>query len=163
MGKANNRRHIEERREKILLLMSRGYSQAEITKELGITRQTMSSDMRFINESTKKGLFGLAKETLSTMYYNCVQNINEVQKECWRIYRNEDNNSEIHQWHRMSALNLLRKCNESKFSMFKDVPALMEIQKLQSEIQYIKEKTFDEKGNLIRHLTDKELEDLDKP
>jgi hypothetical protein len=28
---------------------------------------------------------------------------------------------------------------------------------------YIKEKTFDEKGNLIRHLTDKELEDLDKP
>jgi hypothetical protein len=39
----------------------------------------------------------------------------------------------------------------------------MEIQKLQSEIQYIKEKTFDEKGNLIRHLTDKELEDLDKP
>jgi hypothetical protein len=31
---------------------------------------------------------------------------------------------------------------------------------LQSEIQYIKEKTFDEKSNLIRHLTDKELEDL---
>ena len=80
----------------------------------------MSSDMRFINESTKKGLFGLAKETLSTMYYNCVQNINEVQKECWRIYRNEDNNPEIHQWHRMSALNLLRKCNANEFFCYVD-------------------------------------------
>jgi IS30 family transposase len=97
MGKANSKKHIEERREKILLLMSRGYSQLEITKELNITRQTMSSDMRFINQSTKKGLFGLAKETLSTMYYNCVQNINEVQKECCHIYRNEDINPEIHQ------------------------------------------------------------------
>jgi hypothetical protein len=63
----------------------------------------------------------------------------------------------------MSALNLLRKCNESKFTMFKDVPALMEIQRLQSEIRYIEEKTFDERGNLIRHLTEKELDDLNKP
>src|SRR5918993_5393640 len=81
---------IRERREQILLLMSRGYSQGDISKELNVTRQTISSDMRYINEITNKGLFGLAKETLTTMYFNCIQGVDEVQKEAWNIYRNED-------------------------------------------------------------------------
>jgi transcriptional regulator with XRE-family HTH domain len=49
MGKANNKRDIRERREKILLLLSRGYSQSDICEELGITRQNMSKDMKFKN------------------------------------------------------------------------------------------------------------------
>ena len=49
------------------------------------------------------------EETLSTMYYNCIQNINEIQKECWRIYNNEDNDPTINNWNKMAALNLLRK------------------------------------------------------
>ena len=69
---------------------------------------TMSRDMRAINESTKKGLFGLAKnETLSTYFYNCVQGINDVQKECWKIYRNEHNDPEITHYIQMKALDLL--------------------------------------------------------
>jgi DNA-binding CsgD family transcriptional regulator len=54
MGKPNSRKHIEERREQVLLLLSKGYSQMEICKELRITRQTISSDMKHINESTQK-------------------------------------------------------------------------------------------------------------
>jgi hypothetical protein len=68
----NNRRAIREQREKILLLLSRGYGQSDIANELGVTRQTINSDMKFINETTKRGLFGLAKEMLSTMYQNCI-------------------------------------------------------------------------------------------
>ena len=72
---------LEERREKILNLQSMGYSQYAIIKELGISRMTMSRDMRVINESTKKGFFGLAKnETLSTYFYNCFQGINDVRR-----------------------------------------------------------------------------------
>ena len=40
--------------------------------------------MRFINKQTQKGLFGLAKETMSTMFFNCIDGINKVQKEGWR-------------------------------------------------------------------------------
>jgi transcriptional regulator len=89
----NNKRAIRERREKILLLLSRGYGQSDIANELGTTRQTISSDMKFINESTKRGLFGLAKETLATMYQNCIESINEIQRECWKRYNTkpEDN------------------------------------------------------------------------
>jgi hypothetical protein len=63
----------------------------------------------------------------------------------------------------MRALNLLRKTNETKFNMFQNVPAYMEIERLRNEIKYIKEKTFDTKGNFIRRLTDSELEGLGKP
>jgi hypothetical protein len=155
---------IEDRREKILNLQSMGYSQYAIIKELGITRMSMSRDMRAINESTKKGLFGLAKnETLSTYFYNCVQGINDVQKECWKIFRNDDNNPEINQFHKMKALEILRKSALTKFDMFTNVPGFMELERLRTEIKDIKEKTFDEKGNFIRHLTDEELEDLHKP
>ena len=88
MVSRNSKREIEERREKILNLQSMGYTQYAIIKQLGISRMTMSRDMRAINESTKKGLFGVAKnETLSTYFYNCVQGINDVQKECWKIYQ----------------------------------------------------------------------------
>ena len=52
---------IEERREEILNLQSMGYSQYAIIEKLKITKMTMSRDMKAINESTKKGLFGLAK------------------------------------------------------------------------------------------------------
>jgi DNA-binding NarL/FixJ family response regulator len=45
VGRPNSQRHIRERREKILLLMSRGYNQKDIVNQLHITRQTISRDM----------------------------------------------------------------------------------------------------------------------
>ena len=87
-----------------------GYSQYAIIEKLGITKMTMSRDLKAINESTKKGLFGLAKnETLSTYFYNCVQGVNDVQKECWKIYRNENKDPEITHYIQMRALDLLQK------------------------------------------------------
>ena len=155
---------IEERRENILNLQSMGYSQYAIIQKLGITRMTMSRDMKAINESTKKNLFGLAKnETLSTFFFNCIQGVNDVQKELWKIFRNEHNDPEITHFIRMKALDLLRKTNETKFEMFTNVPGFMELEKLRNEVKNMKEKTFDEKGNLIRPLSDKELDQLDKP
>jgi hypothetical protein len=45
----------------------------------------MSRDLKAINESTKKGLFGLAKnETLSSYFYNCLQGVNDVQRNVGR-------------------------------------------------------------------------------
>jgi hypothetical protein len=155
---------IEERRENILNLQSMGYSQYAIIEKLGITRMTMSRDLKAINESTKKGLFGLAKnETLSTFFYNCIQGVNDVQKELWKIYKNEDNNPEINHYIQMRALDLLRKTNETKFEMFTNVPGFMELEKLRNEVKDMKETTFNSKGHFIRPLTDDEIDELHEP
>jgi hypothetical protein len=63
----------------------------------------------------------------------------------------------------MTALKILRNCNESKFNMYSHGPAFMEIERLEQTVRNMRGNTFDEKGNLIRPLSDKELDDLDKP
>jgi DNA-binding NarL/FixJ family response regulator len=59
--KLHSVKEIRERREKILLLMSRGYNQGDIARELGTTRQTICKDMKTINEMTNKGLYNFGK------------------------------------------------------------------------------------------------------
>ena len=39
----------------------------------------------------------------------------------------------------------------------------MEIEKLRNTLNDMKEKTFGTKGNFVRHITDEELGNLDKP
>jgi hypothetical protein len=116
--------------------MSRGYSQGDIVRELNVTRQTISSDMRAINEITNKGLIGLAKETLSTVYFNCIQGVDEVQKEAWKIYNNENKDPTISNWHRIAALKI--SASETKFAMFTTGPAMMHMERLDNEVTNLK-------------------------
>ena len=53
--------------------MARGYSQGDIARELKIARTTVNRDMKYINEMTNKGWYNLAKVTLPTMFFNCIQ------------------------------------------------------------------------------------------
>ena len=57
----------------------------------------------------------------------------------------------------MKALDLFRKTNQTKFEMFTNVPAFMELEKLRNTLRDIREKTFGEKGDFVRHLTNEEL------
>jgi len=143
--KPHTAKQIRERREKVLLLMAKGYNQSDIAKELHTTRNTVMRDLKEINEWTKKGLYDLAKQTLPTMYYSCIIGINEAEKEAWKIYRNPDNDPEINQWHRIAALRVLIDINKSKFKMFQDGPAFMEIKRLEGEMERLKQEV--DKGN----------------
>jgi hypothetical protein len=150
--------------------MSRGYSQAEITKELGITRQTMSSDMRFINEMTSKGLFGLAKDTFATMYFNCVEGLNEILRECWKIFKNVENDPRITQWHKIAALRLAHEVQNHKFSMFQNGPATMHIGHLHEEVEEIRRMALEDRNDKFTKslpspspYKDFDAHDLDKP
>ena len=142
LGKSKPRRHsdkqILQRREKILLLMSRGYNQSDIAEELKTTRHTVMRDMKHINVMTRRGLYDLAKQTLPTMYYNCIIGINEIAKEAWKLYNNPDNDPDVNHWHKVAALRLLVEINRSKFKMFEDGPAFMQIGQLQGEMEKIK-------------------------
>ena len=95
-------------------------------------------DLKEINQWTKKGLYDLAKQPLPTMYYSCIIGINEAEKEAWKLYKNEDNNPEINYWHKVPALRLLVDINKSKFRMFGDGPAFMEVNRLTGELERIK-------------------------
>ena len=136
--KPHSAKEIRQRREKILLLLAKGFNQSDIAAELNTTHQTVMRDLKEINQWTKHGLYDLAKQTLPTMYYSCIIGINEAEKEAWKIYRNEGNDPEINYWHKVAALRVLIDINKSKFRMFGDGPAFMEINRLHGEVERIK-------------------------
>jgi hypothetical protein len=94
--------------------------------------------MRYINEITNKGLFGLAKETLTTMYFNCIQGVDEAQKEAWKIYRNEDQDPTVSNWHRLAALKISIHASEAKFTMIGAGPTMMNLERLKNELAELK-------------------------
>lgn len=152
MGKPCSAKEIRERREKILLLLSKGYNQTDIAKGLNTTRQTVMRDMKNINEMTNKGLYDLAKATLSTMYFNCVIGLNEIQKECWKIYHNLENNPEITQGYKMAALKLAADISCRKFEIFTMGPSMMQIDVLKDKVKRLKEETLMRKAILDTYL-----------
>jgi hypothetical protein len=134
-GKPSRKWEIQGRREKIMLLLSRGYSQSDVMQELGISRMTLSRDMHYLNKQTSKGLFGMAKETFGMMYYNCVQGLNEILTECWKKYRNEDNDPQITEFHKVAWLRLAREIQIHKFTMFQNGPATLELGTLREKVE----------------------------
>ena len=138
----NTSKQIRERREKIMILLGRGYNQMDIARELRITRMTLNRDMHYINEMTSKGLFGLAKDTFATMYFNCVEGCNEILRECWKIYKNVENDPRITQWHKIAALRLAHEVQNHKFSMFQNGPATMLLGQLHDEVAELRKQAL---------------------
>jgi len=51
-----------ERREKISLMLSHGYTQVQIAQKLGVNRRTILRDKIFLKEEAQKWLNGLARD-----------------------------------------------------------------------------------------------------
>jgi hypothetical protein len=149
--KPHSAKQIRERREKVLILMSKGFNQSDIAKELHTTRNMIMRDIKEINEWTRKGLYDMAKQSLSTMLYSCLIGLNEVEKEAWKIYRNDDNDKDTNRWHKVYALRLLVDICKSKFTMFESGPAVMEVNKLKSEIERIKNDALENQNRFLPH------------
>jgi hypothetical protein len=143
----HSQKEIRERREKILLLLSKGLNQSDIAKELNTTRQTIIRDMKVINTYTNDNLNDLAKATLSTIYYSCIMGLNEFLKECWRIYKIKDINNNGHNlnnnnngnkhlswWHKIALLKLATEINYKKFEILANGLAILELKKLEDRV-----------------------------
>jgi hypothetical protein len=64
----NNRSAINERRQKLFTLLTRGMKGYEIAKELKVTQPTISRDIQYLTLQSQNYLNNLAKETLPFMY-----------------------------------------------------------------------------------------------
>jgi transcriptional regulator len=126
--KPHSAKEIRERREKVLILMAKGHNQSDIAKELHTTRNTIMRDIKEINEWIRKGLYDLAKQSLSTMLYSCIIGLNEIEKEAWKIYRNNGND-------KVNALRLLIDICKSKYTMYESGPTVMEVNKIKNELE----------------------------
>ena len=151
-----------------MLLLAKGYNHGDIVEELGISRMTINRDMHYINEMTNRGLFEVARASFATMYFNCVDGLNEIMKECWKIYHNQENNPEIKQWHKIAALKLEADIQEKKFRMFQEGPAVMDLNRMRDQLNELRKIALEDSNTVTtRYLPsqhkDVNLDGLGKP
>ena len=137
----HNRMQIKERRENILILLTKGMKGYEIAKELGVDPSTVSRDIQYLISQSQNYLNSLAKETLRFMYQISIEGIRNVLKECWNIYttksNNDINNKDITWFHKITALKLAKECNEALFKLTADGPSVMYVKLLEERLARI--------------------------
>ena len=129
MGINYNRLVIQERRQKIWTLITRGMKGYEIAKVLGVDPATVSRDIAYLAAQSQNYLNDLAKSTLPFMYQTSIEDIRSVMKECWNIYESTDNN-----FQRLAALKLAKECHEAVFKLVDEGPSVMYLKELQEKL-----------------------------
>jgi IS30 family transposase len=129
MGINYNRLVIQERRQKIWTLITRGMKGYEIAKVLGVDPATVSRDIAYLAAQSQNYLNDLAKSTLPFMYQTSIEGIRSVMKECWYIYESTENN-----FQRLAALKLAKECHEAVFKLVDEGPSVMYLKQVQEKL-----------------------------
>jgi IS30 family transposase len=132
----HNRMQIKERREDVLVFLTKGMKGYEIAKELGVDASTVSRDIQYLIGQSQNYLNSLAKETLPFMYQTSIEGIRNVLKECWNIYTIESN-KDITWFHKLAALKLAKECNEALFRLTAEGPSVMHVKLLEERLERI--------------------------
>jgi hypothetical protein len=66
------------------------------------------------------------------MYQISIEGIRDVIKECWNIYQSED------MYQKISALKLIKECNEGIFHLIDEGPSITYLKQLQEKLIQIK-------------------------
>jgi IS30 family transposase len=132
----HNRMQIKERREDVLLLLTKGMKGYEIANELGVNASTVSRDIQYLISQLHNYLNTLAKEALPFMYQTSIEGIRNVLKECWNIYSIESN-KDVTWFHKIAALKLAKECNEALFKLTAEGPSVMHVKLLEERLARI--------------------------
>jgi IS30 family transposase len=77
---------INERRQKLWSLLTRGLNTYEIAKELDVDHCNISRDIKYLTEQSQDYLNDLAKQMLPFMYQTSIEGIRDIIKEYYNIY-----------------------------------------------------------------------------
>jgi hypothetical protein len=120
--KPNNRHHIANRRSEVW-----SYLCQDIAIALKVDASTISRDIEYLTLKSQQYIDDMAKKTLPFMYKKSIEGINEVLKECWHIYQQKDTVAPLV---RLSALRLIKDCNETIFGLTANGPSVLAVKKI---------------------------------
>jgi hypothetical protein len=69
------------------------------------------------------------------MYQVSIEGIRDVVKKCWNIYQSE--NCSINKYQKLTALKLIKECNEAVFHLIDEGPSVMYVKQLQEKLYQI--------------------------
>jgi hypothetical protein len=98
---------IEWRRCQVIELSSKGYNQSEIARKLQLPKWTVSRDVSYLTEQSKKNIRIYIDETLPFEYEKCLVGLKSILKESWKIEQESEDKRE-----KIQALSLAENCIE---------------------------------------------------
>lgn len=130
-----NNRTVIERREKVMILLTKGLKGYQIAEELNLTPSMVSRDINYLSKESNNNLKSLIQQSLPFLYSTSIEGIKSVLIECWNIY--ESDNASINCLHKLNSLKLAKECNESLFKLVGEGPLLVYIKELEERLEKI--------------------------
>jgi DNA-binding transcriptional ArsR family regulator len=124
---------IEDRRRKVSSLLAQSMTESEIAQMLGVDQSTISRDVKALKELSKQFVYDLTKSDLAYGYKQCIDGVEEVKRYAWSIFKNE----QLGPKDKLSVLKLIKECDEAKFALFNDGPAIMNWKSLEERLDKI--------------------------
>jgi IS30 family transposase len=124
---------IEERRRKVASFLAQSMTETEIAQELNVDQSTISRDVKALKELSQQFVYNLAKSDLAYYYKQCLDGIEEAKRKAWEIFRNNS----LSEKDKLSALKIIKECDESKFGLFKDSAVVMNLKSLEERLNKI--------------------------
>jgi hypothetical protein len=94
----------------------------------------------YLRKQSQQFVYDLAKSGLAFYYKQCLDGIEEVRRKSWEIYNDDNhcqNNSLINTKDKLLCLKLIKECNEAKFALLKEGPAITNLRSLEDRISKI--------------------------
>ena len=114
---------INERQQRILELLARGYTNKEIEEELHISRTTLWRTLTELKETSHHYVNDLT-QYFGFYYYKSFELIRVVIKELGDLYKKE-NNSRV----KVAILSLMKDCGVSNINLLADGPIVLSLQR----------------------------------
>ena len=118
-------------------------TETEIAEKLKVDQSTVSRDIKELKKMSQQFVYDLAKSDLAYCYKQCLDGIEEVKRRGWDIFNGINNNLTTRD--RLLALKLIMECNEAKFALFKDGPAIMQLKSMEERLANIESREINHK------------------
>jgi hypothetical protein len=118
----------------VATLLAQSMTEREIAKKLKVDQSTISRDIKVLKKLSQQFVYDLAKSDLAYYYKQCLDGIEEVKKKGWDIFNGINN---LTTRDKLLALKLIMECNEAKFALFKEEPAIMQVKSMEERLANI--------------------------
>jgi transcriptional regulator len=126
----------QDRRAKVLMLHSKGYSQSEISVKLNVNQSTISRDLAEIRKKARSSLDVYVIDEIPNEFQIYISGLNQIIKNLWEMV-DDEGNSKITVKERVYLLSLLMQCYSKRIEMLVGGPdSKMNARKHMHDIQY---------------------------
>jgi transcriptional antiterminator len=142
---------MEWRRSKVVELRARGLSQIEIARELQVSKQSISLDMKHLREEAKDSIKEYLTEWLPEQYTVCLSALDTILRHAYTILQQAHDNKE-----KLHAMELFKDTHMTKLQLLSNAVtidhALMYVQsKQQAQEQEQSEESEEEEDQEPEH------------